>query len=147
MMDLNQIKQLIPHRYPFLLIDSVLELAEGKKCTTLKNLSANEEFFQGHFPAMPIMPGVLIIEALAQTAALIGGKRKKGELFMIVGVDKFKFQAQVIPGDQIICTAEILKFKLNMFFLNAKAIVRKPDGTNQPCASGVLKCAKVDTIK
>jgi 3-hydroxyacyl-[acyl-carrier-protein] dehydratase len=146
MMDI--IKNILPHRYPFLLVDSILELEVNKKCKTLKNFSINEEFFQGHFPQMPVVPGVLIIESLAQTAALIQGERAaEDEIFMIVGVDNFKLLAQVTAGDQIICTANLNKKKLNMFFLDVEALVRKPDGTEKKCAGGLLKCIKVNTAK
>ena len=107
-----------------------------------KNLSYNEEFFQGHFPGLPIMPGVLIIEVLAQTAAIMG-EPEEGSIYMIVGVEKFKFQQQVVPGDQIICTANLIKRKLNLFFVDGTLKVKKPDGTEKICASGTIKCAKV----
>ena len=146
MKDIIDIKKILPHRYPLLLVDRVLEYAAHKKCKTLKNFSINEDFFQGHFPQIPIVPGVFIIESLAQTAALIGGERNnKEELFMIVGVEKFKFQAQVVPGDQIICEAIVIKKKLNMFIVEANAIVRRPNGEEKKCAAGILKCAKVGT--
>ena len=83
----------------------------------MKNLSYNEEFFQGHFPGHPIMPGVLIIEVLAKTAAIMG-EPEEGSIYMKVGVEKFKFQQQVVPGDQIICTANLIKRKLNFFFID-----------------------------
>ena len=135
------VQDFLLHRYPFLLVDNILERTETR-CVTLKNLSYNEEFFQGHFPGFPIMPGVLIIEVLAQTAAIIG-EPEKNCIYMIVGVEKFKFQRQVVPGDQIICTANLIKRKLNFFFIDGVVKIRKPDGTEKPCASGTIKCAKV----
>ncbi len=135
------VQKYLLHRYPFLLVDSVLERTKTR-CVTLKNLSYNEEFFQGHFPGVPIMPGVLIIEILAQTAAIMG-EQEEGCIHMIVGVEKFKFQQQVVPGDQIICTANLIKKKLNLFFVDGILKVRKPDSTEKICASGTIKCAKV----
>lgn len=145
MKDTIDIKKILPHRYPFLLIDKILEYEIHKHCKTLKNFSTNEYFFEGHFPQAPIVPGVLIIESLAQTAALLGGEIKKGnDLFMLVGADKFKFQSQVVPGDQMICEATVMKKKLNMFIVDAIAVVKKPNGEDKKCASGILKCAKVN---
>ena len=138
------VPQQLIHRYPFLLVDAVLERTETR-CVTIKNLSYNEEFFQGHFPGVPIMPGVLIIEVLAQTAAIMG-EPEEGSIYMIVGVEKFKFQQQVVPGDQIICTANLIKKKLNLFFVDGSLKVRKPDGTEKICALGTIKCAKVKGI-
>jgi 3-hydroxyacyl-[acyl-carrier-protein] dehydratase len=100
--DLNRFIGLLPHRYPFLLIDRVLEL-DGERTLTLKNVTVNEPFFTGHFPQLPVMPGVLIVEALAQSAAILAlviiGTRRS--LFMLTGIDKVRFRRRVVPGDQL----------------------------------------------
>ncbi len=112
-MDIEQIKQTIPHRYPFLLVDKVTEMEEGKRVVGLKNVSANEPFFQGHFPEYAVMPGVLIIEALAQVGAMavLGKEENKGKLGFLAGVDKCRFKKQVRPGDQLKLEVEIIRFK------------------------------------
>lgn len=112
-MDIEQIKQTIPHRYPFLLVDKVTEMEEGKRVVGLKNVSANEPFFQGHFPEYAVMPGVLIIEALAQVGAMavLGKEENKGKLGFLAGVDKCRFKKQVRPGDQLQLEVEIIRFK------------------------------------
>lgn len=112
-MDIDQIKQTIPHRYPFLLVDKVLEMEEGKRVVALKNVSANEPFFQGHFPDYPVMPGVLIIEALAQTGAMgvLGIEENKGKIGFLAGIDKCRFKRQVKPGDQLMLEVEITRVK------------------------------------
>ncbi|MYL59350.1 3-hydroxyacyl-ACP dehydratase FabZ [Virgibacillus halodenitrificans] len=113
MMDIEQIKQTIPHRYPFLLVDKVTEMEEGKRVVGVKNVSANEPFFQGHFPEYAVMPGVLIIEALAQVGAMavLGKEENKGKLGFLAGVDKCRFKKQVRPGDQLKLEVEIIRFK------------------------------------
>jgi 3-hydroxyacyl-[acyl-carrier-protein] dehydratase len=117
-----EIRNIIPHRYPFLLVDKVIELEPGKKITAIKNVTANEPFFQGHFPDYPIMPGVLIVEALAQTAGITVAvlEENKGKLGVFSGIDSMKFKRQVVPGDVLKMEAEITAFKLSM----AKAKVR-----------------------
>ena len=142
-MKIEQIKKIIPHRYPFLLIDRVLELEALKKCVTLKNFTVNEEFFSGHFPKAPIVPGVLIIEMLAQTSCLLGKEILENEIMMITGVESFKFIAPVVPGDQLIGTAVLKKSKLNLYFIEVSAVIRTPQREEKKCASGILKCARV----
>ncbi|GGA64517.1 3-hydroxyacyl-ACP dehydratase FabZ [Ornithinibacillus halotolerans] len=112
-MDINEIKSTIPHRYPFLLVDKVLEMDEGKRVVGLKNVSANEPFFQGHFPEYPVMPGVLIVEALAQTGAIamLGKEENKGKIGFLAGIDKCRFKRQVKPGDQLKLEVEIIRVK------------------------------------
>ncbi|MFD2629380.1 3-hydroxyacyl-ACP dehydratase FabZ [Oceanobacillus kapialis] len=112
-MDIEQIKETIPHRYPFLLVDKVLEMEEGKHVKALKNVSINEPFFQGHFPEYPVMPGVLIIEALAQAGAMamLGMEENKGKIGFLAGVDKCRFKRQVKPGDQLELAVEITRLK------------------------------------
>jgi len=112
-MDINQIKETIPHRYPFLLLDRIEELEPGKKVVAKKNVTANEEFFNGHFPQEPVMPGVLIIEALAQAGAvaLMSLEEFKGKTAYFGGIDKAKFRQKVVPGDTLILEVELLKVK------------------------------------
>ena len=111
MMDIEQIKEIIPHRYPFLLVDRILEVEEGKKAVGLKNVSANEEFFNGHFPDYPVMPGVLIVEALAQVGAVAMLKKEEnqGRLAFFAGIDNCRFKKQVRPGDQLRLEVEIVR--------------------------------------
>jgi beta-hydroxyacyl-ACP dehydratase FabZ len=114
MMTIIEIMKYLPHRYPMLLVDRVLEISEdGKKITGLKNVSANEQFFQGHFPGAPVMPGVLIVEAMAQCSALLGLREMSDEqrakkLFLFGGIDKARFRRPVVPGDQLILECEVL---------------------------------------
>jgi beta-hydroxyacyl-ACP dehydratase FabZ len=112
MLTIQQILKLLPHRYPMLLVDRILELEEGKRIVGLKKVTANEPFFQGHFPGAPVMPGVLIVEAMAQCGAIIflldlPDREKK--LFMFGGVDKARFRKPVVPGDQLILECEVLQ--------------------------------------
>lgn len=113
MLDVQKIKEIIPHRYPFLLVDKVTEIEEGKRVVGLKNVSANEPFFAGHFPDYPVMPGVLILEALAQVGAIavLDIEQNKGKIGFLAGVDKCRFKRQVKPGDQIRLEVEILRMK------------------------------------
>jgi len=113
-LDINQIKEYLPHRYPLLLVDRVLEWEAGKSITAIKNVTANEEFFNGHFPHKPVMPGVLMIEALAQTAALLsfltmGVKPDANSVVYFVGIDGARFKRPVEPGDQLKMQVEILR--------------------------------------
>ncbi|MDC0704549.1 3-hydroxyacyl-ACP dehydratase FabZ [Priestia sp. AB] len=111
MLDIEQIKEIIPHRYPFLLVDRILEVEDGKKAVGLKNVSANEEFFNGHFPDYPVMPGVLIVEALAQVGAVAMLKKEEnqGRLAFFTGIDNCRFKKQVRPGDQLRLEVEIVR--------------------------------------
>jgi len=113
MLDSQQIKEIIPHRYPFLLVDKVTEKEEGKRVVGLKNVTINEPFFQGHFPKYPVMPGVLILEALAQVGAIavLDMEQNKGKIGFLAGVDKCRFKRQVKPGDQLRLEVEILRMK------------------------------------
>ncbi len=111
-MYVDEIRRFLPHRYPFLLVDRVLECTPGESLTAIKNVSVNEPFFTGHFPEQPIMPGVLIIEALAQATGLLGFRTMSEEpsedvLYMLVGVDNVRFKRQVVPGDQLVLKAKI----------------------------------------
>ena len=140
MMTNNEIRKLIPHRYPFLLVDRVLEAEPGRKCVAVKNVSANEPFFQGHFPGNPIMPGVLMVEALAQTAGIAISllEETKGKLGVIAGVDNMKFRKQVVPGDILKLEAEIIAFKRGFVKAEVRASVE-----DEIAAEGVVKFAMV----
>ena len=113
MLDTQKIKEIIRHRYPFLLVDKILELEEGKRAVGIKNVTANEEFFNGHFPDYPVMPGVLIVEALAQVSAVVMLTKEgnQGRLGLLVGIDKCRFKQQVKPGDQLRLEIEITRLK------------------------------------
>ncbi len=119
------IQKILPHRYPFLLVDKVLELDEGKSITGIKNVTVNEPFFQGHFPSNPIMPGVLITEALAQVGAvlLLSMPENKGKLGVFTGINNFKFRRQVVPGDTLTLYAELLVYRHGMGKANVRATV------------------------
>ncbi|XJZ27114.1 3-hydroxyacyl-ACP dehydratase FabZ [Bacillota bacterium Lsc_1132] len=113
MLDVTQIKEIIPHRYPFLLVDKILEVEEGKRAVGIKNVTANEEFFNGHFPHYPVMPGVLIVEALAQVGAVavLIKKENRGRLAFFAGIDSCRFKKQVVPGDQLRLEVEMTRVR------------------------------------
>lgn len=139
-----EIRNIIPHRYPFLLVDKVIELEPGKKAVGIKNVTANEPYFQGHFPDYPIMPGVLIVEALAQTAgiAVASLEESKGKLGVFAGIDGVKFKKQVLPGDTLRLEAEILLFKLGVAKARVKATVE-----GETACEGEIRFALVDISK
>ncbi len=143
MMDINEIRQYLPHRYPFLLVDRVVELdIEGKRIRAYKNVSINEPFFNGHFPQHPIMPGVLIIEAMAQAAGILGFKMldvkpADGTLYYFVGSDKLRFRQPVLPGDQLQLNAQFLSVKRGIWKFDCNATV---DG--KPVCSAEIICAE-----
>ena len=113
MMDINEIREILPHRYPFLLVDRVTEVVEGKSIKGYKNVTINDQFFQGHFPEKPIMPGVLILEALAQLGAvsILSMNDFKGKIPMFAGADKVKWRKPVVPGDRLDLSCEIIKLR------------------------------------
>ena len=113
MLDVNQIMEIIPQRAPFLMIDRVEEVVPGQSCVAYKNVGINEWYFQGHFPGMPIMPGVLITEALAQTGAVavLSLEENKGKNALFGGIDKLRFKKQVVPGDVLTLEVEMIKVK------------------------------------
>lgn len=119
------IQKILPHRYPFLLVDKVTELEEGKKAVGIKNVTVNEPFFQGHFPGNPIMPGVLIVESLAQVGAvmLLSIPENKGKLGVFTGINSMKFRRQVVPGDTLLLEAELITYRHGMGKANVKATV------------------------
>lgn len=141
MLNIEEIKKIIPHRYPFLLIDKILELEEGKRAVGVKNVSFNEGFFQGHFPQKPVMPGVLIVEALAQVGAcaILSSEDNKGKIALFAGIDKMRFKRQVVPGDLLHLEVELTKVKGSIGKGRAKATV---DG--EIAAEGELMFAVVD---
>ncbi len=129
-LDIHKIRNYLPHRYPILLIDRVLSYEPYNSLVALKNISMNEPFFQGHFPSTPIMPGVLIIEAMAQAAALLGcvstaEVTKDGILYYLVGIDNVRFKRPVRPGDQLIIDVKFEKERRNIWKFNATATVDK----------------------
>ncbi len=142
-MELNNIdiQKILPHRYPFLLVDKITELEEGKRIKGIKNVTINEPFFQGHFPGKPLMPGVLICEALAQVGAvmLLGMEENKGKLGVFTGINNFKFRRQVEPGDTLELNAELLMYRHGMGKANVEA---KVDG--QTAAKGEISFAVIE---
>ncbi len=141
-MDINEILNLLPHRYPFLLIDRVTELVEGKSLTGYKNVSFNEPFFQGHFPQKPVMPGVLILEALAQATGLLAFRTvdrgaERDSLYYFVGIDKARFKRPVEPGDRLQLSVELIKTKRGIWVFNTVASV-----DDQVAATAVIMCTE-----
>ncbi|MCO5097337.1 MAG: 3-hydroxyacyl-ACP dehydratase FabZ [Rhodocyclaceae bacterium] len=145
-MDIHEILEYLPHRYPLLLVDRVLEVVPGERIVALKNVSINEPFFPGHYPHHPVMPGVLVIEALAQTAAILsfktmGGKPDDKSVYYFVGIDNARFKRPVSPGDQLIFEVSILANKRGIWKFAAKAKVDE-----QIAAEAELMCT-VRTIE
>lgn len=139
--DVEQIQELLPHRYPFLLVDRVIELESGKRVVAIKNVSINEPFFQGHFPNHPVMPGVLVIEAMAQAAGTLirlstSDDPKSKPLFYLAKIDKARFSAKVVPGDQLRLEVTLKRMLRGMGLFEARALV---DGSE--VASCELMCA------
>jgi 3-hydroxyacyl-[acyl-carrier-protein] dehydratase len=142
MMYIEDIKTYLPQRYPFLMVDRVVEIELGKRIKAYKNVTANEEFFEGHFPGKPIMPGVLIIEAMAQAAGVLGFKSqeklpKDGYLYYFVGADNVRLKRPVVPGDQLILEAEIVMVRRGIYKFACKASV----GDELACEATIL-CAE-----
>ncbi len=139
--DIHEILKLLPHRYPFLLVDKVLECNPGKSLVAIKNVTINEPFFTGHFPSRPVMPGVLILEALAQATGLLtfltsGGPPDREMLYYFVGVDKARFKRPVEPGDQMKLCVELLKYRASVWKFEALARV-----DDQVVCEAELMCA------
>lgn len=145
MMDINEIREYLPHRYPFLLVDRVVDMdleGDSQRIRAYKNVTINEPFFNGHFPQHPIMPGVLIIEAMAQAAGILGFKMMDvkpadGTLYYFVGSDKLRFRQPVLPGDQLMLDAKFLSAKRGIWKFECQATV---DG--KPVCSAEIICAE-----
>lgn len=114
---LEEIQKLLPHRYPFALVDRIIEYVPGKKAVGIKNVTCNEPYFQGHFPGRPLMPGVMIVEAMAQVGGIVLTQMPdvEGGLFVFAGIDKVRFRRPVVPGDQLVMTTELLSIKRRRF--------------------------------
>ncbi len=138
LLTIDEIRKRLPHRYPFLMVDRVLELEEGVRAVARKNVTINEPFFQGHYPEEPIMPGVMIVEAMAQVGGLAAGGTKKGLVPLFAAIDKAKFRRLVKPGDVLTITVEILRARGSIAKVAARAEV---DG--ELAAEGVLTFALV----
>ena len=128
MMDIHQILKQLPHRYPFLMVDRVLEIDQGKSIKALKNVTINEPFFEGHFPHRPVMPGVLMLEALAQAAALLAfdaldASPNDQSVYYFAGIDAARFKRPVEPGDQLLLEVELLRMKAGIFKFKTRASV------------------------
>lgn len=144
-----EIQKIIPHRYPFLLVDKIIELEPGKRAVGIKNVTANEPFFQGHFPGFPIMPGVLIVEALAQTAGIAANSTAAGtegsgdaKLGVFASIDEMKFKKQVMPGDVLRLEVEILSSKMGVVKAKVKATVE-----DKTAAEGEIRFAMTSVKK
>lgn len=141
MMDIREIKEYLPHRYPFLLVDRVEELVEGERIRAYKNVSSNEAVFNGHFPDAPIFPGVMIVEAMAQAAGILGfktqGKKPSdGSLYLFAGADNVRFKRQVVPGDRLHLEATIVSSKRGIWKFGCKAFV-----DDELASSATILCA------
>lgn len=141
MMEVNEIREYLPHRYPFLLVDRVLELNLPHSIVAVKNVTINEPFFNGHFPEVPVMPGVLIIEAMAQAAGILGFKSQDkrpsdGSIYYFVGIDDARFKRRVVPGDQLILKAEYVSDRRGIWKFNCSSFVG-----DELAASGTILCA------
>lgn len=141
-MEVTEIQKYLPHRYPFLLVDRVLELDPNRRIVCIKNLTINESVFTGHFPAKPVFPGVLIVEALAQASGILAFRSRNrtpddGYVYYLAGTDKTKFKRSVIPGDQIRLEVEILNLRSHWMKASGKAYV----GDDLVCSS-LLTCAE-----
>ena len=140
-LEIQEIMALLPHRYPFLMIDRVLDYTPGESLTAIKNVTINEPIFTGHFPNMPIFPGVLILEALAQATGILGFKtvteRSENELYLFAAIDEARFKKPVVPGDQLVLEVKFLKERRNLWKFYGEA---KVDG--QVVCSAELMCAR-----
>ncbi|EEB80431.1 MAG: 3-hydroxyacyl-ACP dehydratase FabZ [Halioglobus sp.] len=141
MMDIEQIRQHLPHRYPFLLVDRVVELNLGESIVAYKNLTINEPFFDGHFPGQPVFPGVLLVEAMAQAAGILGFKTMNktpadGSIYYFVGADKLRFKRPCVPGDRVMLRASIISDRRGIWKFAVSADV---DG--ELAASATILCA------
>lgn len=125
-LDIGRILEILPHRYPILLVDRIVEIEPRKRIVGIKNVTMNEPFFSGHFPGNPVMPGVLILEAMAQVGAVLWANEEvdmSGKFMFFTGADKVRFRRQVIPGDQLRCELEVLKARSRTFKMQGRATV------------------------
>lgn len=142
MMNIDEIKEYLPQRYPFLLVDRVVEMDLGKSIVAYKNVTTNEDFFQGHFPGIPIMPGVLVLEALAQAAGVLGFKSqekkpKDGYIYYFVGADEVRLRRPVVPGDRLYLEATILSGKRGIYKFSCRASVE-----DELVGTAIIMCAE-----
>jgi 3-hydroxyacyl-[acyl-carrier-protein] dehydratase len=140
-MDIDAIREHLPHRYPFLLVDRVIDIELGKRIEAYKNLSINEPFFDGHFPDNPVFPGVLLVEAMAQAAGILGFKSMgktpaDGSIYYLVGVDNLRFKRPCVPGDRVHLHAEIVSERRGIWKFAVRAEVE-----GNICASATILCA------
>ena len=141
-LDIRWITSVLPHRYPFLLVDRVLEIEPGKRISAYKNVTANEDFFNGHFPGHPVMPGVMIIEGMAQAAGILtlhDREESEGKLMYFTGIDKARFRRPVVPGDRLVYEVEIIRMRNTYCRLRGEALV---DG--EVAAEATIASALVD---
>lgn len=141
MMEIQEIQHYLPHRFPFLLVDRVLEIKEGESIVALKNVSINEPFFTGHFPQKPVMPGVLIVETMAQVAGILGFKTQNktaddGSIYLFAGADNVRFKRQVVPGDQLLIKVQYVSDRRGIWKFECSCFVE-----NELAASASILCA------
>ncbi len=141
MMEIAEIRKYLPHRYPFLLVDRVIELVEMESIKAYKNISINEDVFNGHFPQAPIFPGVMIVEAMAQASGILGFKSvgktpEDGSIYLFAGADKVRFRRQVVPGDRLDLEALVVSEKRGIWKFDCKASVN-----GELAASATIMCA------
>jgi 3-hydroxyacyl-[acyl-carrier-protein] dehydratase len=146
-MNITEIMAVLPHRYPFLLVDRVTELVKGEKIVAFKNITGNEEVFNGHFPGAPIFPGVMIVEALAQASGILGfvttdTTADDGKLYLFAGLDKVRFKAPVVPGDQLMLESEVVAVKRHIWRFQTRATVN-----GKLVCEATLLCAYQDRDK
>lgn len=143
--DVRKIMEFLPHRYPFILVDRILELTPGERILALKNVTINEPFFQGHFPGNPIMPGVLVLEAMAQAGGILAyessTKQAKGKIIYFMGLDNVRFRKPVVPGDQLMLQMKLLKIRARATKMEGVATVE-----GQPVAEAVMMASFGDAL-
>lgn len=140
-MDITEVRKYLPHRYPFLLVDRVVELIEGESIVAYKNLSVNEPFFDGHFPDQPVFPGVLLLEAMAQASGILGFKTmnktpEDGSIYYFVGADNLRFKRPCVPGDRVMLRSSVLSDRRGIWKFAVSA-----DVEGDMCASATILCA------
>ena len=146
-MEVSEIKDLLPHRYPFLLLDRVIEYQESERIVCIKNVTINEQIFNGHFPATPVFPGVLIVEALAQASGVLAFRSRNrsisdGYIYYLAGTDKTKFKRSVVPGDQLRLEVEIINMRQHWMKASGKAYV-----DDDLVCSSLLTCAEQKVVE